>query len=81
MWDARRATMLIYYITYILRASGSTYVSEFLIYIIHAHDAHGAISEINSVTFTLSIVIAIDDASLHTLYMYTLRKYRPPRST
>ena len=80
MWDARRATMRIsiYYITYIfiLRASGSTYVSEFLIYIIHAHDAHGAISEI--ITFTL---IAIDDASLHTLYMYTLRKYRPPRST
>jgi len=76
VWDARRATMLIYYITYILRASGSTYVSEFLIYIIHAHDAHGAISEI--ITFTL---IAIDDASLHTLYMYTLRKYRPPRST
>ena len=48
-------------------------------YIIHTHDhhdAHGAISEI--ITFTL---IAIDDASLHTLYMYTLRKYRPPRST
>ena len=80
MWDARRATMRIYlyYIAYILRASRSTYVSDFLIlvYIMHAHDARGAISEI--ITFTL---IAIDDASLHTLYMYTLRQYMPPRST